>query len=68
MTDSKTEKELMFKLIKIKYRDRLDSEQLAAIEASMDKVMTVIDEIRAVPLENSDEPFNVFKPYRRDRD
>ena len=65
MTDSKTEKELMFTLVEVKYGDRLDSEQLAAIKTSIDRIMAVIDEIRAVPLENGDEPFNVFKPYRR---
>ncbi|MFC1803698.1 hypothetical protein ACFL0D_07020 [Thermoproteota archaeon] len=66
MNNSKTEKELMFKLVEVKYGDRLDSEQLAAIKTRIDRIMAVIDEIRAVPLENGDEPFNVFKPYRRD--
>ena len=67
MTDSKTEKEYMFERIKTLYGDRLDDEQLAAIEASLDPMMSVLDALRSMPLENSDEPFNVFKPYRKDR-
>ena len=57
----------MFERIKVLYGDRLDEEQLAAVEASLDPMMTVLEQIRGVPLENSDEPFSVFKPYRKDR-
>lgn len=67
MTDSKTEKEHMFERIKTLYGDRLNEEQLAAVEASLDPVVAVLEQIRAVPLENSDEPYSVFKPYRKDR-
>ena len=67
MTDSKTEKDYMFERVKALYGDRLDEEQLAAIEASLDPMISVLDEIRGMPLENSDEPYSVFKPYRKDR-
>ena len=67
MSDSKTEKEHMFERIKVLYEDRLDEEQLAAIEASFDPIIEVLKQIRAVPLENSDEPYSIFKPYRKDR-
>ena len=66
MVKFKSEKELMFELIKTKYGDRLDTEQLEAVEKSLERVFAVIEEIRNIPLKNSDEPFNVFKPYRRD--
>lgn len=68
MFNSKTEKELMFESIKKLYGDRLDKEQLAAIEATLDPMISVIEEIRGIPLENSDEPYSVFKPYRKDRE
>ena len=42
-------------------------EQLAAIEASLDPMIDVLEKIRAVPLENSDEPYSIFRPYRKDR-
>ncbi len=67
MSESKTEKEFMFERIKALYGDRLDDEQLAAVEASLDPIISVLDKIRSVPLENSDEPYNVFRPYRKDR-
>ena len=67
MSDSNTEKEHMFERIKVLYGDRLDEEQLAAVEASLDPMIAVLEQIRAVPLENSDEPYSVFKPYRKDR-
>ncbi len=56
----------MFDRIKALYGDRLDMEQLAAIEASLDPVVAVLEQIRAIPLENSDEPYSVFKPYRKE--
>ena len=57
----------MFERVKTLYGDRLDEEQLAAIEASLDPMISVIEEIRGISLENSDEPYSVFKPYRKDR-
>ena len=66
MIKSKSEKELMFDLIKTKYGDRLNGEQLEAVEKSLERIYAVIEELRSVPIENSDEPFSVFKPYRRD--
>ena len=65
MIKPKSEKELMLELIKTKYGERLDGDQLDAVERSLEKLVAVIEEIRNVPLENGDEPFNVFKPYRR---
>ena len=66
MNDSNSEKEHMFERVKTLYGDRLDKEQLAAVEASLDPVIMVLDQLRSIPLENSDEPYNVFKPYRKD--
>ena len=57
----------MFERVKTLYGDRLDEEQLAAVEASIDPMITVLDALRSIPLENSDEPYSVFKPHRKDR-
>ena len=56
----------MFERIKALYGDRLDEEQLATIEASLEPMIDILEKIRAVPLENSDEPYSIFKPYRKD--
>lgn len=65
MTDS--EKEHIFKRVKELYGDQLDDEQLSAVEASLDPMIKVLEQLRSVPLENSDEPYSVFKPYRKDQ-
>jgi hypothetical protein len=67
MSNSKNEKEYMYERVKTLYGDRLDEEQLAAIEASLDPMISLLEKIRDVPLENSDEPYSVFKPYRKNR-
>jgi hypothetical protein len=67
MSKQNTEKEFMFERVKTLYGDMLDKEQLAAIESGLDQMISVFDKIRSVPLENSDEPFSVFKPYKKDR-
>ena len=54
MSDSKSEKEYMFERVKALYGDRLDEEQLAAVETSLDSVIMVIEQLRSIPLENSD--------------
>jgi len=65
MTDS--EKNHMYKRVKELYGNRLTEEQLAAVEASLDPMIKVLEQLRNIPLENSDEPYSVFKPYRKDR-
>jgi hypothetical protein len=67
MSDSRTEKDFIFERIKTLYGDRLDDDQLKAIEDSLEPMISVLEEIRNYPLLNSDEPYSVFKPYRKDR-
>lgn len=62
-----SEKEHIFKRVKELYGDRLTEEQLSAVEESIDPIINVIEKLRNIPLENSDEPYSVFKPYRKDR-
>ncbi|MCW4012680.1 MAG: hypothetical protein NWF07_06780 [Candidatus Bathyarchaeota archaeon] len=65
MTDS--EKNHMLRRVKELYGDRLTEDQLAAVEASLDPMIKVLEQLRNMPLENSDEPYSVFKPYRKDK-
>ncbi len=57
----------MFERVKELYGDRLTEDQLEAIEASLDPMINVLEQLRSTPLLNSDEPYSVFKPYRKDR-
>lgn len=52
-------------LVKERYGDRLTEEQLEHVENSLKRVLEAGKALREVPLDNSDEPYNVFKPYRR---
>ena len=65
MNDS--EKNHMFNRVKELYGEKLTEDQLTAIEASLSPMISVLEQLRSVPLENSDEPYSVFKPYRKDR-
>ena len=55
----------MMELVKERYGERLTEEQLENVENSLKRVMDAGKALRDTPLENSDEPYNVFKPYRR---
>ncbi len=53
-------------LVKERYGERLKEEQLEHVENSLKRVLDAGKALREVPLENSDEPYNVFRPYRRE--
>jgi len=55
----------MFNRIKAVYGDRLDEEQLRGVEEALDKIIANLEQIRTIPLCNSDEPIHIFKPHRR---
>ncbi len=43
----------------------LTEEQLEQVKNSLKRVLDAGKALKEVSLENSDEPYNVFKPYRR---
>lgn len=65
MTDSDKETSILMKLVKERYGDRLTEDQLEHVKNSLESVLDASRSLRDVPLENSDEPYNVFKPFRR---
>jgi hypothetical protein len=65
MTDSDRETSILMELVKERYGERLTEEQLEHISKSLKSVMDAGKALREIQLENSDEPFNVFRPYRR---
>lgn len=64
MTDSK-ETSILMELVKERYGDRLTPEQLEMVEKQIENNLGTAKKLWEVELENSDEPYNVFKPYRR---
>lgn len=65
MTDSDKETSILMGLVKERYGERLTEEQFEHVENSLKRVMDAGKALREVPLENSDEPYNMFRPYRR---
>jgi hypothetical protein len=52
--------------IKQRYGDRLTPAELEDVRKGIDGIMTATAALRKVKLDNSDEPFSVFVPYRHE--
>ena len=66
MNGEATEREVedRFKMVKGLYGDRLDDEQLEGVRQGIEGIVAASQALRAVRLENGDEPYSVFTPYR----
>ena len=60
------EVDLRFNIVKDLYGDRLTSEQLEEVRKGVEGIVGAAEAMRAVKLENGDEPFSVFAPYRKE--
>ncbi len=65
MTDFCTETSILLKLVKKRYGDRLTDEQIAEVEKQLTRNVETAESLCSVELVNGDEPYNIFKPYRR---
>jgi len=62
------EAEILFSLVKEKYGDKITDEELDEVKKAVERIVETSMELRKVELGNWDEPFSVFKPYRRDEE
>ena len=62
------EAETLFSLVKEKYGDKITEEELDEVKKVVERIVETSMELRKVELGNWDEPFSVFKPYRRDEE
>lgn len=60
-----TESEILFELVRGRYGDRLTQEELEEVRKGVERLSEAAQALRKVRLENWDEPFTIFKPYRR---
>jgi hypothetical protein len=60
------EVETLLALVRGRYGDRLDAEQLANVRASVEGIVRAAGALRAVRLANTDEPAQPFAAYRAD--
>ena len=58
------EAETLFQMISVRYGDRLDAEQLEEVRKGVETIAEAAQALRAVKLENGDEPLSIFTPYR----
>ena len=64
--DSKSESDLLFKIVEEKYGARLTEEQLAKVRTTVENLVETSEALRRVELDYTVEPFMVFKPYRKE--
>jgi len=64
--DADAEVEGLLALIRERYGDRLTPEQLDGVKKGVEGIVKAARALRAVRLENSDEPMQSFVPYRAD--
>jgi len=60
------EVETMLELVRERYGDRLDADQLASVRTSIEAIVQAARALRAVRLTNADEPGQPFSAYRAD--
>ena len=58
------EVETLFQLVSDRYGGRLDAEQLEEVKKGVEAIAEAAQALRAVKLENGDEPLSIFTPYR----
>ena len=68
MSDETIDQEVeeRFNIVKRLYGDRLTSEELDEVRKGVEGIVEAAESLRAVKLENGDEPFSVFVPYRKE--
>jgi hypothetical protein len=60
-----SETETLFNLVKERHGDRIAPEELEEVRKAVERIVETSKELKEVELGNWDEPFSVFKPYRR---
>jgi len=64
--EQKDESEVLFKIVQNRYGERFSPEELEEVRKGVERITDTAEALRSVKLENWDEPFFVFKPYRRE--
>ena len=63
-TVSDRESDHLFSIIKERYGDRLTEEQLDEVRVGVNRLTEAAKALREIRLENWDEPFSVFRPFK----
>ncbi|MCW3979399.1 MAG: hypothetical protein NWF12_06575 [Candidatus Bathyarchaeota archaeon] len=60
------EAEHLFEMVKERYGHHLRPEELEEVKKGVERMAEAAEAVRRVKLGNWDEPFFVFKPYRKE--
>jgi hypothetical protein len=63
---ARAEVEALFALVRERYGSRLTAEELEAVRKGIEGVVEAAHALRAVRLDNADEPGQPFTPFRAD--
>jgi hypothetical protein len=58
------ESEHLFSIIEDRYGNRLTKDQLDEVRSGVNRLTEAAKALREVRLENWDEPFSIFRPYK----
>ena len=56
----------LYNMLKRRYGERLNPAELEEVKKGVENIRQAADKLRAVNLQNSDEPPALFIPYRKD--
>ncbi len=63
---SNQETEILFSLVRERYGSRLNAEELEEVRKGVEGVVEMAQSLRSQKLQNGDEPFSIFAPYRKE--
>jgi hypothetical protein len=64
--ESSKESEFLFEIVKARYGDRLSAEELEEVRKGVEGITKAAGILRSIKLENGDEPYSIFKPYKKE--
>jgi hypothetical protein len=64
--ESSKEAESLFEMVKYRYGDRLNAKELEEVRKGVEGIAKAAKTLRSVKLKNGDEPYSIFKPYKKE--
>jgi len=65
MKNNYSETELLFELVRCRYGDFLNNEQLESVKLSINEIVKNAEALSQVTLDNSQEPMTLFTPHKK---
>lgn len=66
MSQANNESDTLFSIVRERYGERLSADELEEVRKVVEQITEAAQSLLAVKLENGDEPFALFQPYRKE--